>query len=215
MLIINACLWFLTAQSPSLDCGAGLGDVHMKTWSSWFISSCQSNSIQTPGMYTPCLVTQCYRAETKLITLLHRYQCPRPTVCARPDRIPTATKSQCQWSHLALWHITDRTQSTVCIMRLSVKMCLVMLVIAVLIFHSEVWLTPMFQLMVGVQVEALDFGSSGVWDSPLATDYWVKRFGFMWAGGRSGMHGLKALQVGPSTINKQQYIHTPMYYVLA
>jgi len=49
-------------------------------------------------------------------------------------------------------------------------------------------------LMVGVQVEALDFGSSGVWDSPLATDYWVKRFGFMWAGGRSGMHGLKALQ---------------------
>ena len=147
----------------SHHCGAGLGDVHMKTWtwSSWFISSCQSNSIQTPGMYTPCLVTQCYRAETKLITLLHRYQCPRPTVCARPDRIPTATKSQCQWSHLALWHITDRTQSTVCIMRLSVKMCLVMLVIAVLIFHSEVWLTPMFQLMVGVQVEALDFGSSG------------------------------------------------------
>ena len=76
-------------------------------------------------------------------------------------------------------------------------------------------MSPMFQLMVGVQVEALDFGSSGVWDSPLATDYWVKRFGFMWAGGRSGMHGLKALQVGPSTINKQQYIHTPMYYVLA
>merc|ERR1712061_453968 len=105
-----------------------------------------------------------------------RYQCPRPTLCARPDRIPTATKSQCQWSHLELRHITDRTQSTAYTMRLSVKICLVML------------------LMVGVQVEALDFGSSGVWDSPLATDYWVKRFGFMWAGGRSGMHSLKALQ---------------------
>ena len=41
----------------------------------------------------------------------------------------------------------------------------------------------------------MDPASSGVWDSPMATDYWVKRFGFMWAGGRSGMHGLKALQV--------------------
>jgi len=41
---------------------------------------------------------------------------------------------------------------------------------------------------------AMDPASSGVWDSPMATDYWVKRFGFMWAGGRSGMHGLKALQ---------------------
>ena len=29
----------------------------------------------------------------------------------------------------------------------------------------------------------------------LATDYWVKRFGFMWGGGNSGMSGLKALQV--------------------
>ena len=29
----------------------------------------------------------------------------------------------------------------------------------------------------------------------LATDYWVKRFGFMWGGGSSGMSGLKAMQV--------------------
>ena len=29
----------------------------------------------------------------------------------------------------------------------------------------------------------------------MATDYWVKRFGFMWAGGRSGMKGMEALQV--------------------
>ena len=89
-----------------------------------------------PGMYTPCLVTQ-YVTELKPhFTLFYRYQCPRPTLCARPDRIPTATKSQCQWSHLALRHITDRTQSTAYIMRLSVKMCLVMLVINVLISQA-------------------------------------------------------------------------------
>ena len=44
-------------------------------------------------------------------------------------------------------------------------------------------------------VSCMDFGASGVWDSPMATDYWVKRFGFMWAGGRSGMHGFEGLQV--------------------
>jgi len=43
-------------------------------------------------------------------------------------------------------------------------------------------------------VHSMDYGGTGVWDSPMATDYWVKRFGFMWAGGRSGMYGLKALQ---------------------
>ena len=41
----------------------------------------------------------------------------------------------------------------------------------------------------------MDYGGRGVWDSPMATDYWVKRFGFMWGGGSSGMSGLKALQV--------------------
>merc|ERR1711909_84165 len=40
----------------------------------------------------------------------------------------------------------------------------------------------------------MDYGGRGVWDSPMATDYWVKRFGFMWGGGNSGMSGLKALQ---------------------
>ena len=44
-------------------------------------------------------------------------------------------------------------------------------------------------------LECLDYGRDGVWDSPMATDYWVKRFGFMWAGGRSGMKGMEALQV--------------------
>ena len=44
-------------------------------------------------------------------------------------------------------------------------------------------------------LDCLDYGRDGVWDSPMATDYWVKRFGFMWAGGRSGMKGMEALQV--------------------
>ena len=47
-------------------------------------------------------------------------------------------------------------------------------------------------------LHCLDYGGHGVWDSPMATDYWVKRFGFMWGGGSSGMYGLKALQVTPT-----------------
>ena len=51
-------------------------------------------------------------------------------------------------------------------------------------------------MLLGVSVAGgMEIGAGGVWDSPMATDYWVKRFGFMWAGGRSGMYGLKALQV--------------------
>ena len=42
----------------------------------------------------------------------------------------------------------------------------------------------------------MDYGSSGVYDSPMATDYYVKRFGFMFGGGRSGMYGLEAMKVG-------------------
>merc|ERR1712038_1556272 len=40
----------------------------------------------------------------------------------------------------------------------------------------------------------LDLGRGGVYDSPAAQDYWVRRFGFMFGGGRSGMKGLRALQ---------------------
>ena len=47
-------------------------------------------------------------------------------------------------------------------------------------------------------LDCLTQGRDGVWDSPMATDYWVKRFGFMWGGGSSGMYGLKALQVPPT-----------------
>jgi hypothetical protein len=40
----------------------------------------------------------------------------------------------------------------------------------------------------------MDPGRSGVWDSPSTQDYWIKRFGFMFGGGRSGVKGMKALQ---------------------
>ena len=41
----------------------------------------------------------------------------------------------------------------------------------------------------------MEVGAGGVWDSPMATDYWVKRFGFLWGGGSSGLSGLRAIQV--------------------
>jgi len=41
---------------------------------------------------------------------------------------------------------------------------------------------------------AMDIGAGGVYDSPMATDYYVRQFGFMFGGGRSGVFGLKALQ---------------------
>ena len=51
-------------------------------------------------------------------------------------------------------------------------------------------------MLCGVSLaRGMEIGSGGVWDSPMATDYWVKRFGFMWGGGSSGMSGLKAMQV--------------------
>merc|ERR1712130_1045882 len=41
-------------------------------------------------------------------------------------------------------------------------------------------------------VSGMDVGKGGVYDSPMAQDYYVKRFGFMFGGGRSGMYWLKA-----------------------
>ena len=41
---------------------------------------------------------------------------------------------------------------------------------------------------------ALNKGRAGVWDSPSATDHFVQRYGFLFGGGRSGVHGLRALQ---------------------
>merc|ERR1719234_492182 len=40
----------------------------------------------------------------------------------------------------------------------------------------------------------MEIGKGGVYDSPMSQDYYVKRFGFMFGGGRSGMHGIEALQ---------------------
>ena len=48
-------------------------------------------------------------------------------------------------------------------------------------------------VMVGL-VSGMDVGKGGVYDSPMAQDYYVKRFGFLFGGGRSGMHGIEALQ---------------------
>merc|ERR1740128_752201 len=41
---------------------------------------------------------------------------------------------------------------------------------------------------------SMDFAGAGVYDSPMANDYYVKRFGFLFGGGRSGKLGLQALQ---------------------
>merc|ERR1712099_134713 len=42
------------------------------------------------------------------------------------------------------------------------------------------------------------------YDSPMAQDYYVKRFGFMFGGGRSGMYGLKALQADGLVAQKKE-----------
>ena len=48
-------------------------------------------------------------------------------------------------------------------------------------------------LLLGL-VGGMEIGKGGVYDSPMAQDYYVKRFGFLFGGGRSGMHGIEALQ---------------------
>jgi len=53
---------------------------------------------------------------------------------------------------------------------------------------------------------SMDIGRSGVYGSPMANDYYVKRFGFMFGGGWSGMKGLEALQesIDPMHISHHQ-----------
>merc|ERR1712130_916767 len=53
-------------------------------------------------------------------------------------------------------------------------------------------------------VSGMDVGKGGVYDSPMAQDYYVKRFGFMFGGGRGGMYGLKALQADGLVAQKQE-----------
>merc|ERR1711955_169034 len=55
----------------------------------------------------------------------------------------------------------------------------------------------------------IDVGRSGVYDSPLANDYYVRRFGFMFGGGRSGLQGLQAMQNRVDSYHR--YIQ-PSYY---
>merc|ERR1712066_1136626 len=58
-------------------------------------------------------------------------------------------------------------------------------------------------VMVGL-VSGMDVGKGGVYDSPMAQDYYVKRFGFRFGGGRSGMYGLKALQADGLVAQRQE-----------
>merc|ERR1712117_476912 len=53
-------------------------------------------------------------------------------------------------------------------------------------------------------VSGMDVGKGGGDDSPMAQDYYVKRFGFMFGGGRSGMYGLKALQADGLVAQRQE-----------
>merc|ERR1712018_325192 len=61
----------------------------------------------------------------------------------------------------------------------------------------------MVVVMAGL-VSGMDVGKGGVYDSPMAQDYYVKRFGFMFGGGRSGMYGLKALQADGLAAQKKE-----------
>merc|ERR1711899_693714 len=59
-------------------------------------------------------------------------------------------------------------------------------------------------VVMGGCVSGMDVGKGGVYDSPMAQDYYVKRFGFMFGGGRSGMYGLKALQADGLVAQKKE-----------
>jgi hypothetical protein len=50
----------------------------------------------------------------------------------------------------------------------------------------------------------LELGRAGVYDSPMAQDYYVRRYGFLFGGGRSGMLGLRALQADGLVQTKRQ-----------
>merc|ERR1712060_867757 len=64
-------------------------------------------------------------------------------------------------------------------------------------------LTVMVLMTAGL-VSGMDVGKGGGYDSPMAQDYYVKRFGFMFGGGRSGMYGLKALQADGLVAQRQE-----------
>merc|ERR1712076_22784 len=49
---------------------------------------------------------------------------------------------------------------------------------------------------------AMEIGKGGVYDSPMAQDYYVKRFGFLFGGGRNGMHGIEEMRNSVDTYYK-------------
>jgi len=64
----------------------------------------------------------------------------------------------------------------------------------------------------------MDYGGSGVYDSPMALDYYVKRFGFMFGGGWSGTKGLMAIkatseQVYPPSLPRTMYNPSGFYSI--
>jgi len=55
-------------------------------------------------------------------------------------------------------------------------------------------LLVLVSLACAVSAAPMDLGAGGVYDSPMSTDYYVKQFGFLFGGGRSGLSGIKAMQ---------------------
>ena len=60
----------------------------------------------------------------------------------------------------------------------------------------------LFHLMM---VMSMEIGKGGVYDSPLATDRYVRQFGFLFGGGRSGVKGIEAFQVSFTLLNYISY----------
>ena len=52
------------------------------------------------------------------------------------------------------------------------------------------------------QISALDIGAGGVYDSPMSTDIYVRQYGYLFGGGRSGFLGLKAIQESQDKFHK-------------
>ena len=66
---------------------------------------------------------------------------------------------------------------------------------------AHILLLPLLSVALG-----MDTGASGVYDSPSATDQYVQRFGFMFGGGRSGIHGVQALEENNDPLHQ---VHLP------
>ena len=56
-----------------------------------------------------------------------------------------------------------------------------------------------------MMVMSMELGKGGVYDSPLATDRFVRQFGFLFGGGRSGVKGIEAFQVSCTLLDYLSY----------